>query len=75
MREREEYIFQIVKDYDGICHYIKQGMLIRCKDCRHWDTIRQNDDLSDYHYCPIAKTFHRADFYCGGAERRTDESD
>lgn len=30
-----EYIYKIVKDCDGVNCYIKQGKIIRCKDCKH----------------------------------------
>lgn len=30
-----EYIFEIVKDSDGVYCYIKQGEIVRCKDCKH----------------------------------------
>lgn len=30
-----EYIYKIVQDCDGVNCYIKQGKIIRCKDCKH----------------------------------------
>ena len=30
-----EYIFEIVKDSDGVYCYIKQGEIVRCKDCKY----------------------------------------
>ena len=52
-----------------------QSEIIRCKDCRHWDTSWQNDYAPNYHYCPLIDGMRRDDFYCADAERRTYESD
>lgn len=30
-----EYIYQVVQDCDGVYCYVKQGELVRCKDCKH----------------------------------------
>ena len=49
--------------------------IIRCKDCKHWDTEWQNDFAPDHHYCPLVDGVRKGDFYCGDAERRTDEAD
>ena len=47
-----------------------QPDIIRCKDCKHWDTTWQNDYAPNYHYCPMIDGTHRNDFYCADAERR-----
>lgn len=49
-----------------------QPEIIRCKDCKYWDTTWQNDYAPNYHYCPMIDGTHRNDFYCADAERRTD---
>lgn len=49
-----------------------QLKIIRCKDCKYWDTTWQNDYAPNYHYCPMIDGAHRNDFYCAYAERRTD---
>ena len=49
-----------------------QPEIIRCKDCKHWDTTWQNDYAPNYHYCPMIDGTHRNDFYCAYAERRQD---
>ena len=49
-----------------------QPGIIRCKDCKYWDTTWQNDYAPNYHYCPLVDEIHRGDFYCADAERRTD---
>lgn len=50
-----EYIFEITKDADGVYCYIKQGELVRCKDCvwRDGSSCRINDTMpwSDDDYC------------------------
>lgn len=48
---------------------------IRCKDCMNWDTTWQNDWAKNYHYCPVIDRTCNGDWYCAGAERRTDGSD
>lgn len=50
-----------------------QSKIIRCKECKHWDTSWQNDYAPNYHYCPLVDGTRRDDFYCADAERRTDE--
>ena len=47
-----------------------QPEIIRCKDCKYWDTTWQNDYAPNYHYCPMIDGTHRNDFYCAYAERR-----
>lgn len=49
--------------------------VVRCKDCKNWDTTWQNDYAPNYHYCPMIDGTRRNDFYCADAERRTDETD
>lgn len=51
---------------------IAQPEIIRCKDCKYWDTTWQNDYAPNYHYCPMIDGTHRNNFYCAYAERRTD---
>lgn len=53
--------------------HIKFTDLVRCKDCKHWDTSWQNDYAPNYHYCLLVDGTRRDDFYCADAERRTDE--
>ena len=50
-----------------------QSEIIRCKDCKYWDTSWQNDYAPNYHYCPNVDGTRRDDFYCADAERRTDD--
>lgn len=52
--------------------YVK---VVRCKDCKNWDTTWQNDYAPLYHYCPMIDGTRRNDFYCADAERRSDETD
>ena len=49
-----------------------QPEIIRCKDCKYWDTTWQNDYAPNYHYCPMIDSTRRNDFYCADAGRRTD---
>lgn len=50
-----------------------QPEIIRCKDCKNWDTTWQNDWAKNYHYCPLIDGIRNGDWYCADAERRTDE--
>ena len=48
---------------------IAQPEIVRCEDCRHWKQETFNDG-----YCiEMDLRMCDADFYCGYAERRTDE--
>ena len=68
MGEKEyEYIYQIVKDSDGVYCYIKQGELIRCKDCRRW--TKQEDSAQGR--CELLGTYPTGGWYCANAKRRT----
>lgn len=49
-----------------------QPEIIRCKDCKNWDTTWANDFAPNYHYCPMVDGTRKSDFYCADAERRTD---
>lgn len=49
--------------------------IIRCKDCKHWDTSWQNDYAPNYHYCPLVDGTRRDDFYCADAERRGEQDE
>ena len=32
-----EIIYEETTDFDGVTCYIKRGVLVRCKDCKHYD--------------------------------------
>ena len=49
-----------------------QPEIIRCKDCKNWDTTWQNDWAKNYHYCPLIDGTRNGDWYCADAERRTE---
>ena len=46
--------------------------IIRCKDCKNWDTTWTNDFSPNYHYCPMVDGVRKEDWFCADAERRTD---
>ena len=50
-----------------------QPEIIRCKDCKNWDTTWTNDFSPNYHYCPMVDGVRKEDWFCADAERRTDE--
>lgn len=47
-----------------------QPEIVRCKDCKNWDTTWQNDWANNYHYCPLVDGTRNGDWYCADAERR-----
>ena len=44
--------------------------IIRCKDCKNWDTTWTNDFSPNYHYCPMVDGVRKEDWFCADAERR-----
>ena len=64
---KSKFCKQFYEDYEDA-----QPDIIRCKDCKYWDTTWQNDYAPNYHYCPMIDGTRRNDFYCADAERRTD---
>ena len=46
--------------------------IIRCKDCKNWDTTWTNDFSPNYHYCPMVDGVRKEDWFCADAERRTE---
>ena len=50
-----------------------QPEIIRCKDCKNWDTTWTNDFSPNYHYCPMVDGVRKEDWFCADAERKTDE--
>ena len=84
---REEAIATLKANYPDVCFEqlrdavdvaisaLQQPEIIRCKDCKNWDTTWQNDWAKNYHYCPLIDGTRNGDWYCADAERRTDETD
>ncbi len=67
----------IVVDWEEIKNYLAQNdvvEVVRCKDCKNWETTWANDFLPNYHYCPMVDGMRKEDWYCADAERRTDEN-
>lgn len=46
--------------------------VVRCKDCKNWDTTWQNDWAKNYHYCPLIDGTRNGDWYCADGERRSE---
>lgn len=68
----------ILVNWDDIKEHMAKSDIVevvRCKDCKHWDTTWENDWEKDYHYCPIIDGIRKGDWFCADAERRTDGSD
>ena len=51
---------------------LKEPKIIRCKDCKNWDTTWTNDFSPNYHYCPMVDGVRKEDWFCADAERRTE---
>lgn len=47
--------------------------LVRCKDCRYWDTSREWTGREGKHKCEIDNLIVPPDGYCYWGERREDE--
>ena len=64
-----EMIVKFHHDERGIAtSWDEVGKLVRCRNCKHWDTTWQNDFAPNYHYCPLIDGTRRDDFYCADAE-------
>ena len=53
---------------DGI-EFVK---VVKCKDCKNWDTTWQNDWAKNYHYCPLIDGTRNGDWYCADGERKSE---
>lgn len=49
-----------------------EPQIIRCKDCKNWDTTWTNDFSPNYHYCPMVDGVRKEDWFCADAERRAE---
>lgn len=49
-----------------------QPEIIRCRECKNWETSWKSNWGPNYHYCPMIDQIPTGDFYCADAERRTD---
>ena len=58
---------EIIRQFPSV-----QPEIIRCGECKYWETTWQNDWAPNYHYCPNVDGVRRNDFYCADAERSTD---
>lgn len=48
--------------------------VVRCKDCKHWDTDWDIPvtEKEKYHYCPMTDLNTSADWYCADGDRKED---
>ena len=47
--------------------------IVRCEECRFWETDWKSSMGADYHYCPKNGRPTPNEFYCADAERRADD--
>lgn len=72
-----EMIIEYITDGTDYQYFDNRGVLIRCKDCKHW---KDSDGVYRRGFgaeskCPInLQSVYDGTFYCGMAERREDES-
>ena len=72
--ERLKYTYEygyVVQKYD-IDHAptIDAIEVVRCKDCKNWDTSWISND--GFYYCPMIDRLTPGDFFCADGERRED---
>lgn len=69
-----EYLMEEAKDMDGVYHYIKRALIVRCKDCKHytWADNRAFGFPVKRCECTGFEDVDDNDF-CSRGERRTDE--
>lgn len=78
-KQKAEYLEEwvdfsgVAEAYDMAIKALTQPEIIRCKDCKNWDTTWQNDWAKNYHYCPLIDGTRNGDWYCADAERITNE--
>ena len=63
-----EYIYEIIKDFDGIDCYIKRGEIVRCKECKRFYFHK---GLKCY-FCRRCNFETNENDYCSYGERRDD---
>lgn len=51
---------------DGI--YYKDLPIVRCIECKYWDTSWETSAGAQYHYCPMMDTATASDEYCSRSE-------
>ena len=62
---RREWIVEVLKDIDGMhTGYLHKGELVRCKECKHWDTADGEC------YADRGIYFPNADDFCSYGERK-----
>lgn len=64
-----EYIYEETTDFDGVTCYIKRGVIVRCKDCKHF---RRNLENDTYCNCVGGLTDPEEHDFCSYGERRED---
>jgi len=65
-----EFIYEKIKDSDGIDCYIKKGEIVRCKDCKHCESAPKWKDFELG--CMLRREYTTATDYCSQAERKDD---
>lgn len=67
-----EWIMKEETDMDGVGCYIRKGELIRCKDCKWFDTsdISGTVEPIGYRCKKVARLWREPDDFCKGAERK-----
>lgn len=56
----------------NIVDKVQISKLIRCKDCKNWDTEWISRSGNGYHYCPMIDLETNESFYCAESSERKD---
>lgn len=74
---RYEYIYEIVKDADGVDCYVKRGELVRCWYCKWWDIQHPYGTLvPDAYHCKRNDSFYSAEHFCAyGGKNDAEKAD
>ncbi len=68
---RYEYIYEIVKDADGVDCFVKRGDIVRCRDCE-WYKTNYTWNGKERKVCGIEpfEPIRQEEDYCSYAERK-----
>lgn len=65
-----EYIMQEYEDMNGVGVYVTKGVLVRCRDCKHW-----YQDADSGMACEFTNMSQPEDGFCNWGERKDGDSE
>lgn len=48
--------------------------VVRCRDCKYWDTVSGSTFAPMHHQCKITKLMSTGTWYCASGERKNDDT-